>query len=203
MSNPYPPQPPQPGTQSQPYVGSAQATSTIAPPPAYVRTNVGEYWKNAPNGKRNLSILAAAFLVLLVIGSVIRGGGSTTTTTTDSGNSSQSSGGGSHPAATAVPASWHTVTTFKGNGQKKTATFIVGKQWKLQWSCTPSSFYGGQYNVIVEVKSPSDDSVDDFAVNTLCKSGNATGETQEYTAGTFYLDVNSEAAWALVVQDYH
>jgi len=137
-----------------------------------------------------------------VIGSVTRGGGGTTTTT-DSGNSSQSSGGGSHPAATAVPATWHTVATFKGNGQKKTQTFTVGKQWQIQWSCTPSSFYGGQYNVIVELRTTDDGGLGNPVVNTICKAGNTSGDSQEYDAGTYYLDINSEGAWSVTIQDYH
>ncbi len=75
---PFPPQQPptQPAMPSQPlypqqppagyagYPGGAPAS------PTYVRTNLGEYWKNARNGKRNLSILAVVVVLMFLCSGV-------------------------------------------------------------------------------------------------------------------------------------
>src|SRR6266700_804853 len=95
---------------------------------------------------------------------------------------------------------WTTTQTIKGNGIKKTAIFSVPDDWKLQWKCNPSSFYGGSYNLMVTVYG-ADGTMQDLAVNTLCKAGNTTGETEEHSGGKVYLDVNSEAEWTLTIQE--
>jgi hypothetical protein len=96
---------------------------------------------------------------------------------------------------------WQTIASFSGNGQKKTSTFNTGDHWRLLWQCKPSSFYGGQYNVIVEVMGT--DGSQNLAVNTICKSSNTGGDTEEYQNGTFYLDVNSEAQWSVQIQEFN
>ena len=115
-NSPPPPPPPggawaQPFQPQQPAVGVAPLQPPTgytgypgggAPtPPAYVKTNVAEYWRNARNGKRNLSIVAAVFVICLLVGNLARGSsgtntgaGSTVVTT------NQTSG---HTAATAQP----------------------------------------------------------------------------------------------------
>ena len=102
------------------------------------------------------------------------------------------------PTNTRVP-TWTTIQTFSGNGIKKTSIFTAPDDWRIVWSCTPSSFYVGQYNVIVTVYN-SDGSMADLAVNTICKSGNTGDFTEEHTGGQVYLDVNSEGAWKIQVQ---
>lgn len=97
-------------------------------------------------------------------------------------------------------AKWTTVQTFKGNGIKKTATFAVPDDWKLTWTCNPSSFFGNQYNVIVTVYN-ADNTPADVAVNALCKKGTTSDTTEEHQAGTVYLSINSEGAWAVQVQE--
>lgn len=105
------------------------------------------------------------------------------------------------PTATAThPPKWTTVHTFKGNGNKKTGTFDVPDDWKLVWSCNPSSDYFGEYNVIVDVYDADGNPVDFAAVNTICKAGNTHDSTEEHQGGTVYLDVESEAAWTIQVQ---
>ncbi|WIG61025.1 MAG: hypothetical protein OJF49_003773 [Ktedonobacterales bacterium] len=104
------------------------------------------------------------------------------------------------PTATATPTpKWTTVQKFKGNGIKKTGIFSVPDDWKLVWTCNPSSYYFGQYNVIVTVYS-SDGTPLDLAVNTICKSGNTGDSTEEHQGGDIYLDIDSEAAWTIQVQ---
>lgn len=72
-------------TQQQPYAGAAPSQplnlqqSPVTYPgypgsystsPTYVRTNVGEYWKNARNGKRNLLILAMVAVLFVMCGGI-------------------------------------------------------------------------------------------------------------------------------------
>jgi hypothetical protein len=95
---------------------------------------------------------------------------------------------------------WTTVQTFTGNGTKKTAVFNVGDDWKIIWSCNPSSFYGGQYNVIISVYNSDTTPLDYAAVNTMCQAGNTGDVTEEHQGGDVYLDVSSEGSWKIQVQ---
>jgi hypothetical protein len=94
------------------------------------------------------------------------------------------------------------VQRFSGNGISKTAPFTVtADQWKILWSCDPAA-YGSEYNLIADLTVPGQQ-FGDSVVNVICKQGDASttsGETMEYTSGTFYLDVNSEASWTFQVQ---
>jgi hypothetical protein len=105
------------------------------------------------------------------------------------------------PTPTPMPIpKWTTTHTFNGNGVKKTAIFPVPDDWKLIWTCDPASFGGISYNLIVTVYA-QDNSIVDLAVNTLCGSSNRHGETEEHQGGQVWLDVSSEAAWTLQVQE--
>jgi hypothetical protein len=97
-------------------------------------------------------------------------------------------------------AKWTTVQTITGNGYKKTAIFTAPNDWKIVWSCNPSSIFGGQYNLQVVVTG-SDGSVLDIPINTICKAGNTSGSTEEHKGGQVYLDIISEAAWTIQVQE--
>lgn len=128
----------------------------------------------------------------IIVGALLACGESSTTSTTNSTNSS---------SAPAKQGTWTTTHTFSGNGIKKTETITVPNDWKLQWSCTPSSFMGGSYNVIVGVYNSDSTPADITAINAMCKAGNTSGETEERTSGNVYLDVNSEGDWSLTVQE--
>jgi hypothetical protein len=104
------------------------------------------------------------------------------------------------PTPTPKPPKWTAIQKFSGNGNKKTGTFTVPDDWKLIWSCIPSSSFGGQYNVIVDVYNSDGTPADLGAVNTICKAGNTGDTTEEHSGGQIYLDVNSEAAWTIQVQ---
>ncbi|HEX6555814.1 MAG TPA: hypothetical protein VF026_23850 [Ktedonobacteraceae bacterium] len=104
------------------------------------------------------------------------------------------------PAPTQAPATWKTTHSFTGSGIKKTAIFTAPDDWKITWSCDPSSFYGSQYNVQVYVYS-SDSTPTDVAINEICKNGNTSGETEEHQGGGVYLDINSEGSWKVQVQE--
>jgi len=76
----------------------------------------------------------------------------------------------------------------------------VPGDWKVLWSCTPSSFYGGQYNVQLIVYN-SDGTPADLAINAICQAGTTSGQTEEHKSGQVYLDINSEGAWTIQVQE--
>jgi hypothetical protein len=93
---------------------------------------------------------------------------------------------------------WTTEQTFTGNGSKKTATFVVGNDWKILWSCVETNGLDSPF--FLTVYDPSNSMVD--APQTTCKaSTTTTGETEEHQAGTFYLDVNTSVAWVIRVQE--
>ncbi|HEX6797686.1 MAG TPA: hypothetical protein VF116_08235 [Ktedonobacterales bacterium] len=107
------------------------------------------------------------------------------------------------PMPTATPThtpKWTTIQSFQGSGDKKTGTFSVPDDWRIVWTCDPSSYYGYQYNVIVSVYNSDGSILDPATVNTLCKSGNSSDWTEEHQGGDVYLDVISESDWAIQVQ---
>jgi hypothetical protein len=109
------------------------------------------------------------------------------------------------PTATAKPKVWTTVQTFSGNGSQQTGDFTVANtNFRLVWSCNPSSSFGGSYNVIVDVDPTDTTQIGDIAaINTMCQAGNTSGMTNIHDlSGTLYLNVTSEGAWTIKVQVY-
>ena len=109
------------------------------------------------------------------------------------------------PTATATPQpKWVVTHTFKGNGIQKTDTFTVNSNhWRIAWSCNPKA-YGFEYNLIADLTPPGQD-FGDSVVNVICKSNDpssTSGETNEYNAGTFFLDVNSEGPWVFQIEEF-
>ncbi len=134
---------------------------------------------------------------------VVQTGPTDTPTVTPTPGPSPTPTATSTPAPTATPTrapQWTTIQTFKGNGNKKTTTFTVPDTWRLAWTCTPSSSFGGSYNVIVDIHNSDGSLADPAAVNTICQKGNTSDSTQEYVGGTLYLDVISEGAWIIQIQ---
>src|SRR5579875_761696 len=105
------------------------------------------------------------------------------------------------PTPTPKPLKWTTVQTFTGNGDKKTAIFDTPVDWKIVWSCNPSSFYGGEYNLIVSVYGSDGSDIDLSAINTICQAGNTSDLTEEHQGGQVYLDIASEGAWTIQIQE--
>lgn len=108
------------------------------------------------------------------------------------------------PTATATPQpKWVVTHTFKGNGIQKTDTFTVNSDhWKIVWSCNPQ-VYGFEYNLIADLTPPGQD-FGDSVVNVICKSNDpssTSGVTNEYSSGTFFLDVNSEGPWTFKIEE--
>lgn len=172
-------------------------------------------------GKRVAVPMWAILLTALVMFGMLVGiisqssstGNGTQSAATSSSASSTQNGSSTQPtaaptqAATQAPAptpthtpKWTTTQTFTGDGNKQTQIFTVGNDWKINWSCNPSSFYGGQYNVMVYVYG-SDGTLVDLPVNTICKTGNTADNTEEHQSGSIYLEIDSEGSWKVQVQE--
>ena len=163
--------------------------------------------KKKPNPLMIVLIVLGSACILCaacgIIFSALASHGSSASTTASSSNTTNG-GPTSAPTATPTPTAaptWQQTQTFNGNGINKTATFTVGNDWKINWTCDPTSFDNIQYNVIVGVDNADNTPLDPAAINTLCKDGNASGSTEEHQGGTVYLSINSEAAWSITIQE--
>ncbi len=195
------PSPSQPLPQ-QPYPQYPQFQPPVYPPPPKKRG----LWKFFAIG---CGALVALVVIIAVIAAAVSVGSSNSSTTNTSitSQATQAVQQSVQPLTQAPtptpkptqPPKWTTVQQFSGNGTKKTAIFTVPDDWKILWLCDPSSFYGGQYNLIVTVTA-SDNTPVDIAINTICKSGNTHDVTEEHQGGQVFLDVSSEGSWALQVQ---
>lgn len=217
-----PSQPMQPATAYPSYVQPTEGTYTAQPSQPYppYQPSVQVQPPTPKRGRfsfKSLLKYGAVALIFFIIGMNV-GQTSAKQAATDSTTTSTSQAIATTPAkqaATVVPTKpplptptpkptpapkWTTTHTFTGNGIKKTAVFTVPADWKVLWSCTPSSFYGGQYNIILSVYN-SDGTPADIAVNTICKAGNTGDVTEEHQGGDVYLDINSEGAWTIQVQE--
>jgi hypothetical protein len=125
----------------------------------------------------------------------------TTTATTAPVDSSSASNPTSAPTQAPAQLTWTTTHTFTGNGTKKTAIFTAPDDWKIVWKCDPTTFYGGSYNLIVSVTGSDGSPIDPAAINTICKAGNTRDMTEEHQGGQVYLDITSEGAWTIQVQE--
>lgn len=202
-----PSQPQMPPVPPYQYPGKPPYPPSQTPPPPQT--------PQTPRKPRRWPWIVALILVAFVFYGLGRSSATTptsdaTTTTTAANSSTQSSVAlptavptqAQPTKAPAVAQKWTTVQTFSGNGAKKTNSFTVPADWRIVWSCTPSSFLGNSYNVIISVNNASDGSPVDYgAVNTICKAGNTGDTTEERTSGNMYLDVNSEGAWSVQVQE--
>ena len=94
-----------------------------------------------------------------------------------------------------------TTHTFSGYGVGRTAVFHVAGKWQLVWSCNPASFYGHQYDLVVSVNNASGKTIDFAAVNVTCTPGYTTDVKEEHAGGDIYLDITSQGAWNIQVQD--
>lgn len=213
--NPNEPQQPytQPYQQQPGYPPPGSGQPVVPPQPAQ-QGIMG--WARRSTGNMVIALVGAV-LGLCVICSCLGGALSTlsshgTDTTNNTGGTS-SSNAEPPPANTQAPKATSTpkpvpqpkqVISVTGNGDKKTEDFTVsGKSQSLAWSCDPSSFYGGSYNLMVDVyDSTSKQEVDFGTVNTICQAGNASDTTTlRLNPGTYYLDITSEAAWTITVTD--
>ena len=155
--------------------------------------------QQAPKKKSKFGIgcgVIAAVVILIAIISIASNSGKSSSTTTSS-----SGGNSATQQVPAKPQTWQTTHTYSGSGTKKTETITVPDDWKLQWTCDPTSFNGMNYNVIIAVYNSDGTVADPAAINDMCKQGNTSGETEEHQAGNIYLDVNSEGSWSITIQE--
>lgn len=97
--------------------------------------------------------------------------------------------------------SWTVVETFQGKGTGKTIMFHAPSDWRLVWSCNPTSFYAGAYNLLINIESANATWLGIAAINTLCKKGNTGGIFEEHQGGDAYFDITSEGDWIIQVQE--
>lgn len=105
--------------------------------------------------------------------------------------------------ATVLPSipNWAPRQTFIGSGNQKTPVFHVAANWKIVWSCTPSSFFSGQYNLLVRVNYADTAPLDVGAIHSICRVGNTSGTTDEHYGGDVYLTIYSVGSWTIQIQE--
>jgi hypothetical protein len=203
-----PSQPLTPQSQWQQQPDYAQPPTYYPPQPQNQQPPVKPPVKARPPKKRSpLVWLISGLIVGVIIGYAVHVPSSQSTSPTTSATTqatNQPTQEATTAAVTPTPAhtpKWTTVQTFTGNGSKKTGIFTMPNDWKILWSCNPSSFYGGQYNVIVNVDNSDGSYLDEATINTLCHAGNTSDQTEEHQGGQVYLDVTSEGSWTIQVQE--
>jgi hypothetical protein len=137
------------------------------------------------NGCLGLAILA----VLLAIGI---GSGSHNNPSAPGSNSPSNS----LPATPAAPAAKKVLLDKKGSGINTTKKFTAAGEWEIDWSYNCASF-GSKGNFQIYVTS-SDGSNDDVAANELGAKGSDI--SYEHQGGTYYLEMNSECNWHVIVK---
>jgi hypothetical protein len=148
-----------------------------------------------------------AMIVVFFIGVGVGSGIHGSSTTTDTSTTTTQPGGGTSVQPTVAPEKstrWTTTHTFTGSGAKKTATFAVGNDWKIIYTCSGMNIGGitSDANLIVSVDNSDGTPADPAAINTICKAGKTTSDnTEEHQSGNVYLDVNAEGDWTLQVQE--
>lgn len=181
MQQPPPPDPQQPYTEYPPHYPSPPIPQRPPLPP--VRKPTTRVWQWVLLG---IVLLLIAWLTSALIGVQVYHSNKTVSTQTTS---------------TYQPV-WTTTQTFTAAGNKETSTFTVASsEWKLVWSCNPSSSAFGEYNVIVRIYDADDTSVNKLVINEICKVGNAQGETEIRRSGNFYFDIIATGEYTLKVQE--
>ena len=91
-----------------------------------------------------------------------------------------------------------TVFSLNGSGIKNTPDFVVSSaEWVIHYSYDCSA-YGSSGNFAISVSSTNGGPADgDVAANEIGASGNSS--SVEHGAGTYYLAINSECNWQVVV----
>jgi hypothetical protein len=116
--------------------------------------------------------------------------GLTTSSTTSS------SPGISSPAASAAAATRTVLLDKTGSGINKTPDFTAAGDWEIDWSYDCSNFgQSGNFAIIVY---NADGSMNDLAANQLGAKGSDV--TNEHQGGTYYLEMNSECNWHVIVK---
>lgn len=135
-----------------------------------------------------------ALIVLGVIGSML--GGDKDKTDTSSGNTTATTAPPTEQKEATPPPkekTYQEVTTFKGNGAKKSEPFtIAGDRFKIKYDCKGDLCQA----YVKKVGSEFDLQI---IMNT---TGSAKDETIFYGKGEYYIDSNTIGTYTLVVEDY-
>jgi hypothetical protein len=145
--------------------------------------------------------LVVVFFIGIGVGSGASSASHSNTTITTTTDTTQPTAAPAKP--TAAP-KWTTIQTFSGSGTKKMATFAVGNDWKIVYTCSGMNVDGltSDANFIVSVYNSDGTLADPAAVNTICKAGKTTSDnTEEHQDGNIYLDVMGEGSWTIQVQE--
>ena len=152
-------------------------------------------------------LLVIAVVACGVIGFASSASNSAATNTQPAATTQSNNNQATQPASTTAPTQapttttkWTTTHTYKGTGSKKTGSISVPDDWKIVWSCDHTSFDNIDYNVIIIVYN-TDGSIADTGVNSMCTKKNTHDETEIHTSGNVYLDITSEGAWNIQIQE--
>lgn len=152
---------------------------------------------------RNILLGIVGLIVLIIVISVATGGGKKNGTA-QSPATTPANGAGSTAAKQASTTAHTTAAAPKpvavldvtGTGTKQTKKFTTpGDDWTLSYRYDCSNF-GSQGNFQVYVYDTAS-GLPDVAVNEL--GAGKRDATEEHQGGTFYLEVNSECSWHIVV----
>jgi len=144
--------------------------------------------KKKGHGLRNGAIGCLGLIVLIVIISIAAANAN------HSGGSNNPAA--STPAASTAPVALKVLLDKTGSGINKTRDFTAGGDWEIDWSYDCTSF-GSQGNFAIAVYN-ADGSLDDIAANQLGKKGSDV--SNEHQGGTYYLEMNSECNWHVIVK---
>lgn len=99
------------------------------------------------------------------------------------------------PPPEAAKPVWLEVKTFIGSSIKKTEPFTVGPRWRIKWDTKPVRRIGdGSFSVSIYKIGQS--APFSLAANV---TGYSEDSTEEYGAGTFYLEMNSDEKYLVTV----
>lgn len=134
--------------------------------------------------------------VLFVIGVVASMGSKRPTDTSVVDATRQPAAQSTQSAAVVPVAAAAVLLDEKGNGIKKTKPFTTTRPWTIDYTYDCASFgQKGNFQIYV-YELP--ETLSGIAVNELAASGSDT--TNEYGVGQFYLQMNSECDWHVVVK---
>src|SRR6266700_7298211 len=127
--------PGQPYPQTPPQVYPSYPPPLYQPPPKKRRTGL---WIA-------LGIIAVLLFACIGVSVIAFRGASSAVNSVSTTVATFTPATGSTPTTQAQTGTWTTTHTFTGSGIKKTGFFTVPNDWRLKWSCNPSSFSGGSY----------------------------------------------------------
>lgn len=149
---------------------------------------------------RNILLGIVGLIVLIVIISVASGGGkkngtagSPATTVANVLTSGPTKAATTARTSSAAPKSVK-LLDVTGNGIKQTASFTAGEEWTIsyRYDCTA---FGQSGNFAVTIMDK--DGFVGLAANQIGAKG--TDASVQHQAGRFYLEINSECSWHVVV----